>query len=141
MRAQRETMYLYYTMRWVKTQVSCLFLAFYSRFSRVFLVFFSRFSRVFVHKSKPKAQCNRDLREYGGGGVVGDSMPIKTRNNPILKSKIIVFIELWPAAVGFPGLPGRKPSQLLHGRDLFYCSPHTLPPLTPGSWGQRVIPV
>ena len=26
--------------------------------------------------------------------VVGDSRPLKTRNNPILKSKIIVFIEL-----------------------------------------------
>ena len=27
-RAQRETMFLYYTMRWVKTRVSCVFLAF-----------------------------------------------------------------------------------------------------------------
>ena len=26
--------------------------------------------------------------------VVGDSQAIKTRNNPVLKSKIIVFIEL-----------------------------------------------
>ena len=30
----------------------------------------------------------------------------------------------WPAAVGFPALPGRKSNQFLHGRDfLFYTSP------------------
>ena len=31
-RAQRKTMFLYYTMRWVKTQVSCVLVAFWSRF-------------------------------------------------------------------------------------------------------------
>ena len=43
-RAKREKMFLYYTMRWVTTRASCVFLAFYSRFARVF-----------VHKRKPKA--------------------------------------------------------------------------------------
>ena len=42
-REKRETMYLYYTMRWVKSRVSCVFLAFYSRFTRVLLAFYSRF--------------------------------------------------------------------------------------------------
>ena len=30
---------LYYTMHWVKTRVSCVFLAFFSRFSHVFIAF------------------------------------------------------------------------------------------------------
>ena len=34
-RAQRETMFLYYTMRWVKTRVSCVLVAFWSRFGHV----------------------------------------------------------------------------------------------------------
>ena len=36
MQAQREKMFLYYTMRWVKMRVSCVFLAFFSHFAHVF---------------------------------------------------------------------------------------------------------
>ena len=42
-RAQRETMFLYYTMRWVKTRV-----AFWSRFGRILVAFWSRFGCVLV---------------------------------------------------------------------------------------------
>ena len=39
-------MFLYYTMRWVKTRVSCVLVAFWSRFGRVLVAFWSRFGRV-----------------------------------------------------------------------------------------------
>ena len=57
-RAQRETMFLYYTMGWVKTRVSCVLVAFWSRFGRVLVAFWSRFGRVLV-TNNAKTQTQR----------------------------------------------------------------------------------
>ena len=51
---------------------------------------------VFKTKSKgrtARTTASRKVR-MNTGRVVGDSRPLKTRSNPILKSKIIPFIEL-----------------------------------------------
>ena len=57
-RAQRETMFLYYTVRWVKTRVSCVLVAFWSRFGRVLVAIWSRFGPLWsqtLPKRKPNA--------------------------------------------------------------------------------------
>ena len=55
------------------------------------------------------------------GRCVRVSRHYKPRNNPIVKSKIVVFTRI-KVAVGFQGVPGSKSSQLLHGRDFLFYS-------------------
>ena len=68
MRAQRETMFLYYTMRWVKTRVSCVLVAFWSRFGRilvafgrVLVMFWSRFGHKHCQNANPTHSVIRPL--------------------------------------------------------------------------------
>ena len=60
-RAQRETMFLYYTMRWVKTRVSCVLVAFWSRFGRVLVMFWSRFGHKHCQNANPTHSVIRPL--------------------------------------------------------------------------------
>ena len=72
-RAQRETMFLYYTMRWVKTRVSCVLVVFWSRFGRVLVAFWSRFGHKHCQNANPTHSVIRPLVlkyvpiERGGG--------------------------------------------------------------------------
>ena len=63
-RAQRETMFLYYTMRWVKTRGSCVLVAFWSRFGRVLVAFWSRFGHKHCQNANPTHSVIRPLSYY-----------------------------------------------------------------------------
>ena len=60
-RAQRETMFLYYTMRWVKMRISCVLVAFWSRFGRVLVVFWSRIGHKHCQNANPTHSVIRPL--------------------------------------------------------------------------------
>ena len=60
-RDQRGTMFLYYTMRWVKTRVSCVLVTFWSRFGHVLVVFWSRFGHKHCQNANPTHSVIRPL--------------------------------------------------------------------------------